>query len=402
MSKNKFSLSLIGLLFFLLIAAPFFSVGIKARGSEPAKLGAGLAGVLLRWNLVSSGFVSADKKVGGKGLAGALNYLGEVGKSSGLPPQIMKRLPPLEKKLAAAEGEYLWPIQLGYWGFTGGDGSLSLSGAEIRSASPEARVQVFQYLHLAKKTASAKVDIGKKTFSPPLDTFTLQLWVQPGGNSAGTIVGTGNWKLSLNNNRLELLDESGEVLLGTASDSAENWFHVSLVVEGENVEMFLNGTSVGQSVAPESLQVSSEVVLGRAFTGNLDELRLSPEPLERKLLRFDQPLDYLIGFPIITWAQSNWSAAELWHFYGGLLVSNLTIKRDSEVSSLKADNLLKVAEFLLGKVEGMPQPPDGLPGGVRNALTRLNQLGESEKLNEENRVEVEEVIGRLATYLDLD
>ncbi len=400
MFSKGFSRSLIGFFALLILLTPILSPGAEVRGSEPAKLGAGLASVLLRWNMVSSGFVSPGKKIGDEDLMAALEGLENLAAENGLPSNVKGRLVPLKKKLAAAEDTYLWPIQLGYWSFSGGDDSVSLSGAEVKSASPEARVQVFQYLSFGKE-ASATIDITKKTFSPPLKKFSLQLWVRPEKPLTGKLVATGDWELAFREGRLKLAGKSGKILSETGKIAFGNWTHVSLVVEGKTVKLYENGSLSGEDTISSPLQVTSELVLGKGFTGNLDEFRLTPKGLNETRLRFDQPLDYLIGFPIINWAQKSWSSDQLWEFYAGLLISNLTIKRDSEVSSLKADNLLKVGEFLLGEVEGMPPVPGGLPDEVRSSLNDLYRLGQSEKLTSAESSRAESLIERLVSYLDL-
>lgn len=400
MFSKGFSRSLIGFFVLLIFLTPILSPGVEVRGSEPAKLGAGLASVLLRWNMVSSGFVSPGKKIGDEDLMAALEGLENLAAENGLPSNVKGRLVPLKKKLAAAEDTYLWPIQLGYWSFSGGDDSVSLSGAEVKSASPEARVQVFQYLSFGKE-ASATIDITKKTFSPPLKKFSLQLWVRPEKPLTGKLVETGDWELAFREGRLKLAGKSGKILSETGKIAFGNWTHVSLVVEGKTVKLYENGSLSGEDTISSPLQVTSELVLGKGFTGNLDEFRLTPKGLDETRLRFDQPLDYLIGFPIINWAQKSWSSDQLWEFYAGLLISNLTIKRDSEVSSLKADNLLKVGEFLLGEVEGMPPVPGGLPDEVRSSLNDLYRLGQSEKLTSAESSRAESLIERLVSYLDL-
>ncbi len=400
MFSKGFSRSLIGFFALLILLTPILSPGAEVRGSEPAKLGAGLASVLLRWNMVSSGFVSPGKKIGDEDLMAALEGLENLAAENGLPSNVKGRLVPLKKKLAAAEDTYLWPIQLGYWSFSGGDDSVSLSGAEVKSASPEARVQVFQYLSFGKE-ASATIDITKKTFSPPLKKFSLQLWVRPEKPLTGKLVETGDWELAFREGRLKLAGKSGKILSETGKIAFGNWTHVSLVVEGKTVKLYENGSLSGEDTISSPLQVTSELVLGKGFTGNLDEFRLTPKGLNETRLRFDQPLDYLIGFPIINWAQKSWSSDQLWEFYAGLLISNLTIKRDSEVSSLKADNLLKVGEFLLGEVEGMPPLPGGLPDEVRSSLNDLYRLGQSEKLTSAESSRAESLIERLVSYLDL-
>ena len=401
MFSNRFSRSLIGFFALLFLLTSIISPGAEVRGSEPAKLGAGLASVLLRWNMVSSGFVSPGKKIGDENLMAALEGLGSLAAENGLPSYVKDRLVPLKKKLAAAEDTYLWPIQLGYWSFSGGDDSVSLSGTEVKSASPEARVQVFQYLSSPGREASATIDITKKTFSPPLKKFSLQLWVRPEKPVTGTLIETGNWKLGFRERRLMLTGKSGNILSGDGEVAFENWTHVSLVVGGKTVKLYENGSLAGERTISSPLRVTSELVLGKGFTGNLDEFRLSPKVLDETRLRFDQPLDYLIGFPIINWAQTSWSSDQLWEFYAGLLISNLTIKRDSEVSSLQADNLLKVGEFLLGEVEGMPPTPEDLPDDAKSALNELYRLGQSEEITDAESSRAGSVIDKLVSYLDL-
>ncbi len=398
MKKRSSDLFLVGLS--LLLVVSFVSLpGRQAAGSERAELGFSLGEVLLRWRLVSSGFVSPESQMGEAGLSGALNQLKSSLSSSGFPEEIVKRVKPLERKLLEAKNRFLWPIQLGYWGFSQSGSSVTLSGAKIESISEEARFQSYRYLEFPDGEAGATVDITKKSLGAGSENFTLELWVNPSGTVSGTLIDLSSWSLALEDNGLVLDLPQGPISGTDITDGS--WSHIALVTDGREVTVYQNGLTTVSSELSEPLGITGKLKLGGGFRGKLDELRLRTKAISPEGVSFDRPLDYLLGFPVIGWVNENFGPDERWNFYAGLLVSSLSVKGSSEMATIKPENLKDASDFLLGKIENVPAPPEDLPTSVQDEVTQLGELGKNEELTEEDRNKVNDILEGLVNYLGL-
>lgn len=398
MKKRSSDLFLVGLS--LLLVVSFASLPRRqAAGSERAELGFSLGEVLLRWRLVSSGFVSPESQMGEAGLSGALSQLKSSLSASGFPEGIVKRVKPLEDKLVEAENRFLWPIQLGYWGFSQSGSSVTLSGAKVESISEEARFQSYRYLEFPDGEAGATVDITENSLGAGSEKFTVELWVNPAGTVSGTLLKVPGWSLVLEDNGL-VLDLPQDSITGTDLTTG-SWGHVALVTDGKGVTVYQNGLVTMSSELSEPLGIPGKLQLGGGFRGKLDELRLKTKAISSEGVSFDRPLDYLLGFPVISWVNENFGPDERWSFYAGLLVSSLSVKGSSEMATIKPENLKDASDFLLGRVENVPAPPENLPTSVQDEVTQLGELGKNEELSEENMNEVDEILSELVNFLGL-
>ncbi len=384
----------------LLLVVSFVSLPRRgATGSERAELGFSLGEVLLRWRLVSSGFVSPENQMGEDGLPGALNQLKSSLADSGFPEGIVKRVKPLEDKLVEAENRFLWPIQLGYWGFSQSGPSVQLSGAKVESISEDARFQSYRYLAFPNEEAGVTVDITEKSLGAGSEKFTVELWVNPAGTVSGTLLKVPDWSLVLEDNGLVLDLPQGRI---TGTDlTSGNWSHVALVTDGQEITVYQNGLATVSSGLSEPLRIPEKLQLGGGYRGKLDELRLKTKAIGPEGVSFDRPLDYLLGFPVIGWVNENFGPDERWDFYAGLLVSSLSVKGSSEMATIKPENLKDASDFLLGRVENVPAPPEVLPTSVQDDITQLGELGKKEELSEEDMNEVDEILSELVNFLGL-
>lgn len=382
----------------LLVLSLFPVSDREALGSEEAGLGFALGGVLLRWNLISSGLVAADDDSVSAPLEESLDSLEGALTSTGFSKDLVDRVKPLRAKLEAAKSKSLWSIQLGYWSFSQEEASIALEGARRGSVNEEARFQSYRYLDFPGEDARAVVDLTEKPLPDPMEKFTISLWINPDGRSAGNPVEGTNWKLVLEDGDLALELPDGAV--SGIEITSDYWTHVAIVTGGDSAELYRNGLSVGKADLPEPMEISTELELGNGFIGKLDEVRLKPESVGPEEIYFDRPLDYLLGFPVIGRANEKFQPEESWDFYAGLLVSSLTVKEESGVAAVKAKDLKNVSGFLLGDQEDLPDPPDTLPESVLEDIEELGQLGELEELSEGDREEVKKILDSLVSYLD--
>lgn len=382
----------------LLVLSAFSISDRTVLGSEEAKLGYALGSVLLRWNLISSGLVSAGEDSAREPLESSLDRLEEALDSTGFPADLCERVKPLRTKLEAAKERKLWTIQLGYWSFGEEDSSVTLSGADRESINEEARFQSYRYLEFSEEDDRVMVDITEKSLPESLEKFMVGLWMDPGDPLTGTPVGGANWSLVLRDGEV-VLEHPGGTVPGKEL-THEYWTHVALVTDGDTVKLYQNGLPTGEADLSEPLKISSELELGSGFIGKLDELRVKQEKVNPEEINFDRPMDYLLGFPVIERVNENFESEETWNFYAGLLLSSLTVKGDSKVATVKVDDLKDVSDFLLGNREGLPEPPDSFPESGLADIKELGRLGELEELSEGDREEVEKLLESLVSYLD--
>ncbi len=384
----------------LLLVLSFVSLhGRQATGSDQASLGFSLGEVLLRWRLVSSGVVTPESQSGEEELTGALNRLKSSLKDTGFPQKAVNRVKPLGDKLSAAKSRSLWSIQLGYWSFRQVGSSVVLSGTEIGSISEEARSQSYPFLEFPDGGARATVDITEKSLKTGSENFTVELWVNPVDNVSGTLLEISDWSLVLRDNGLVVELPQGSVS-GTEL-TANTWTHVALVTNGEKVTVYQNGLKSVESELSDPLETAGKLELGGGFVGKLDELRLRSKVISPAGISFDRPLDYLLGFPVISWVNENFESGDQWNFYAGFLVSSLAVKSSSEVAAVQPKNLSDASEFLLGKIEDVPRPPEGLPASVVDEIRQLGKLGKNDELSDANKSKVDEILAELINYLGL-
>ncbi|MBS3766388.1 LamG domain-containing protein [Candidatus Bipolaricaulota bacterium] len=370
----------------------------EVLGSEEAGLGFSLGGVLLRWNLISSGLVAAEDESVSVPLEESLDSLEDALTSTGFSEELVDRVKPLRAKLEAAKAKSLWSIQLGYWSFSQEEPSIVLNGARRESVNEEARFQSYRYLDFPEEDGHAVVDLTEKPLPDTMKRFTFSLWINPDGQSTGNLVEGDNWRLVLRDGDLALELPGGSV--SGVDITSDYWSNVAIVTDGDSTELYRNGLSAGKTDLPEPMEISTELELGKGFVGKLDELRLKPESVKPEEIYFDRPLDYLLGFPVISQASKKFQAEESWRFYAGLLVSSLTVKEDSGVAAVKAKDLENVSRFLLGGQEDLPDPPDSLPESVQGDMEELRKLGEQEELSERDREAVKKILNSLVSYLD--
>ncbi|MFW6104772.1 MAG: LamG domain-containing protein, partial [Candidatus Bipolaricaulota bacterium] len=378
-------------------------------GSEGAKLGGSMSRVMLGWPLMAHLVGPANYPT--DQLHSSLVSLKEFSNANGLPAFLVERISSLDRKLELAEKEDLWQPQPGYWDFSESDESLNISGAslseEVLLTGKENGIQLgrkmsMKYLNFPERKSEVVVDLTEQLLSPPLENFTIEFWVRPEElKGTGSIILCGNWKLNLTDDQVDLVGPQGNRLISGKNVLENYWTHISLTSDGEEAKLHRNGTVVGRAELPGPLIISQYLTLGKGFVGDFDELRINSRSVDSERLNFDRPINYLLGFPVIDWVRDNFSSDKLWRFYAGWLVTNLSLKRDNEEYSIKTDDLLNVADFLLGKVEDVPPPPDSLPDEVITNLERLEQLGENDELSSENALAAEEILENLISFFDV-
>lgn len=383
-----------------------FSFG--TLGSEGAKLGGSISQVMLGWPLM---VLHGPANHPTDQLHSSLVSLKEFSDANGLPSFLVERVSSLKKKLELAKQEDFWQPQPGYWNFSGKDDSLNISGASIseevlltgkEEGRSLGRKMSMKYLNFPERKSKVVVDLTEQLLSPPLQNFTIEFWVRPEGlKETGTIILGENWKLNLTDDRVDLVGPQEDRLISGKNVPENYWTHVSLTSDGEEAELYRNGTVVERVELPSPLIVNQYLTLGKGFAGDFDELRINSRSVDNGYLNFDRPINYLLGFPVINWVRDNFSSDKIWRFYAGWLVTNLSLKRDNEKYSITPDDLTDVADFLLGKVEDLPPPPNSLPGEVINNLKKLGQLGENDELSQENLSDAEEILGNLVSFFDL-
>ena len=123
--------------------------------------------------------------------------------------------------------------------------------------------------------ASSSLKVG------PAAGFTFSAWVrvsQPGQNSVlfSRVDGNKSVVLGLQQGKLVASLDDGGVNLASAPPvdlPADGWFHVALSV-GEETALYVNGQKVAGSPA-RSPEMNGELLVGRGFHGEMDELELS-------------------------------------------------------------------------------------------------------------------------------
>lgn len=407
MSVDGLRASVVILLSILLVGFFVSSVDLEARSSEEAKLGKALAEVLLNWQLMVLNGPSYAKD---SGLDSSLASLEKALEDINSPSFLVDRVSPLMAKLERAKTEDVWTYQFGYWNFAQEDSTVSLSGVKRdedilvegsgEDGSGSSRLG-FRYLKFARDADSAVVSVGEKLSTPLTEGFTLEFWIRVQEGSRGKIVKSGNWNIGLKENVPKLYNASGDRILEGRKIPPNYWTHLSLIWDGERVQLYQNGNLVNESKFSSSLTVSEEIALGGGMIGDIDELRIKDRSVEIEYLNFDRPIDYLIGFPALGWVQEGFGPEELWHFYAGLLVSNLSLKRDSDEYSVKGEDVSRVSDFLLTDNEENLSLPSALPDGVVESLKEVQGLENDGELTEEEEKKIGRFIESLTSYLDL-
>ncbi|MBS3735588.1 MAG: LamG-like jellyroll fold domain-containing protein [Candidatus Bipolaricaulota bacterium] len=399
--------SVVILLSILLVGFFVFSVELEAESSEEARLGKALAEVLLNWQLMVLNGPSYAKD---GGLNSSLTSLEKAFEDINSPSFLANRIPPLLAKLERAKTEDVWTYQFGYWNFAQDDSTVNLAGAEKdeeilvkgnKDEGSDSSRLGFRFLKFALEEDSAVISVGEKLDTPLAEGFTLEFWVRFREGSRGKIVKSGNWKLGLKDSIPILENSSGDRILKGREIPPNYWTHVSLIWDGERVQLCQNGNPVNESRFSSPLNVSKEIALGGGMIGNIDELRIKDRSVEIEYLNFDRPIDYLIGFPTLSWVQDSFGPEKLWHFYAGLLVSNLSLKFDSDQYSVKGEDLRRVGDFLLTENGDNLSLPSALPARVVENLEEVQELENKGELTEEQENKIGRFIESLTSYLEL-
>ena len=406
--KEKRLKGLMTILFSLILVLTLVSLSTQeVKASKEAQLGSSLGEVLLNWKLL---ILNGPSYIEGSGLDSSLVSLRGGLEKLNSPSSLIRRINPLRKKLERAETEDLWTYQFGYWNFAQEDPTVSLSGAKReedilidsnrKDGLNSGRIG-FRYLGFDETEDEASIMVGESLDVPLSEDFTIEFWIRVRKGSADRVVKTKNWSLSLDEYLPVLKDSSGIRILEGKKMTSNNWTHLALIRDRSEVSLYQNGTEVDRVTMKESISISDQIVLGGGLIGDIDELRIKDSSVEREYLNFDRPIDYLVGFPVLTWAQSRFAIEELWHFYAGLLISNIKLKADSQQYSISGNDVTKVASFLLAETETELELPPTLPNGVIDEIKKMHQLGNNDGLTEKERDQVEQIIGSLAGYLDI-
>ncbi|MCF7890788.1 LamG domain-containing protein [Candidatus Bipolaricaulota bacterium] len=402
---RSLTVSLLGL---MLVFSLVFSAGLRSEASEKARLGSSLSEVLLHWRLMV--VKNQPSYAGESGLESSLVSLEDSLKSLNSPGWLSGRIPPLREKLEKAKTGDLWPYQFGFWNFALEDSTVSLSGAERNEDilvdgnsddGTNSRGLKFPYLKFSDGQDSATIDVGEKLDKPLSESFTLEFWVRVRESSVEKVVSSDNWKLSLEDNLPVLKNSSNEKILEGGEIPLNNWTHVGLIKDSNQIRLYLNGNEVSRSGSSGSLNISKVIDFGGGLVGDIDELRVRNKAVEPEYLNFDRPINYLIGFPLLDWAQASFTPEEQWRFYAGLLTSNIKLKMDGGIDSINGEGVNQVAEFLLSTDEPKLELPSDIPSGLVEDMKELRKLGNNDELTEEEKEDIESFIENLTGYLDL-
>lgn len=394
------------LVFFLI-----FSTGLRVAALEEARLGSSVSGVLLHWKLMVIEEENRPSYIRDSGLDSSLVALEKALKDIDSPSFLTDRVTPLQAKLERAKTDDVWPIQFGLWHFAQEDPTVSLSGVEKdedilvdKSGEDESSSKRlgFRYLKFSGDKDEAVVGVGELLSTPMTESFTLEFWIRLREGSGGRIMTSGNWDLELNEGLPVLKNSSGDRILAGRKIPRNYWTHLALIREGEKIELYQNGNEVTETSYRGPLKVSREIVLGGGLIGNVDELRIKDRSVKPEYLNFDRPIDYLIGFPVLGWAQNEFRPEELWHFYAGMLISNLSLKRNSDVYSISNENVRRVADFLLTEDEEKLKLPPALPDSVLEVIEKAMELEDDGELSKDEEGEIKEFLATMTNYLDLD
>jgi len=407
MKQAKVYRSKVIVLVFVLVLLLFSSSGVEVSGSEEARLGSALGEVLLNWKLmVLNGPAYAE----GSGLGSSLTALEARLKGFDSPASLADRVPPLQSKLERATREDVWGFQFGFWNFAQDDDTVSLSGARMgedilvdksEGEGTESGKLGFRYLNFPDRGDTAKISVSERLGTPLSDSFTVEFWLRVSEPTEGIVIGSGDWSLNLADGELILTKSDGDEIVEVETNLLNNWSHVSLTWNGELIRLYLNGNKVIEEVYSGSVIVSDELTIGGGLIGSVDELRIKKDEVESDFLNFDQPIDYLLGFPILDWAQSNFSPDELWEVYAGLLISNISLKRESGQYSVSGANVKQVASFLLEANRANVEIPQNLPPDVKSAIETLGSLGEDGEISGAEVKDLERALTEISSHLGL-
>jgi|GEM_PF-2440792 len=407
MKKSKLQGLTIAVLGLLIIFSSVAVVQLNASSRQEARLGGALGEVMLNWKLM---VLNGPSFARDSGLEASLDSLENTLEEVDSPPSLVDRVPPLRAKLERAKAEDVWSFQFGFWNFAREDASVSLEGAEkgedilVDKSNQEgssSKSLGFRYLNFPNGEATAVVSVEERLRGPLTESFTLEFWMRADEKSRGSVVKSDNWALNLDDGRLALTDSLGNRILEAGEVPMEDWVHVSLTWDGKEAGLYLNGNEMKGRDVPGSLRISEQVTFGGGLVGDIDELRIKEKRLEREYLNYDRPVDYLIGFPVLNWVQASFGPEELWRFYAGLLISNISLKQKSEEYSVSSDNLSQVGGFLLGEGEKREIPSD-LSEGFLEDIRKMKELGADGEISEDDAKELSRIIDSLSGYLQLN
>ncbi len=102
--------------------------------------------------------------------------------------------------------------------------------------------------------------------------YTWSAWVKPANiTQASTLVSLGD-TLSLKTEGVKLSLNGGKLSGGELK--AATWQHVALIVDGAKASLYINGISVASGDVPV-VDASTNIKVGDAFTGEIDEMQLA-------------------------------------------------------------------------------------------------------------------------------
>ena len=119
----------------------------------------------------------------------------------------------------------------------------------------------------------------------PINALTLVAWVRAASNVTGVVISkwttnqsAGSYRLSLTNGQVMLelkLSGTYTALVGhTSSLSDTNWHHIAGAYDGTNMQVYLDGASVGSQAASGTVDIVVAPLLLGQLTATLDEVRI--------------------------------------------------------------------------------------------------------------------------------
>ena len=104
--------------------------------------------------------------------------------------------------------------------------------------------------------------------------YTWSAWIKPASLPQTAILYDQNKLISLNITDQQLSLTVGNATIAGGEIKPAVWQHIAFVIDGANASVYVNGVQTGTG-AIEAVNAESDIVIGGAFTGELDQLEIA-------------------------------------------------------------------------------------------------------------------------------